>query len=309
MQYDRIESSLESSQIARGFDLILRQVESKRDKYMGSYRRVGEVVLKFETLASKVEKHLNYCVNKVSSLPVREDTASADRDKILGHLKKTLIQFSDYFGENGILARETAPDSSTALSPCNSRQEILVLAYERINCSNRAVVNRAALNGKESWVVTSSCNCTASVQDMPFVDICLPQESEVTAVSLQGGLIPLDLIRGKIEAKGSGGGIRLPCGMGLDDCDGSIEHTVEALSCLIEWEALIKKSAPDKFLKRPPVRFLFDLILLAVEKGGLDVFKDRDQMNWEVTSSSKTHKLAFMDTVIYRISLVDTVNV
>jgi hypothetical protein len=294
---------LESSQIARGFDLILRQVESKRDKYLASYRRVGDVVLKFETLTSKVEKHLSYCLGKLSALSNTEGPVSTDRDKVLGHLKKILAQFTEYFGANGLLIRETAADpGAAAAASTNSRQEQLVLAYESINCSNRAVVNRAALNGKESWVVTSACSGTHDLQEMPFIDICLPQESEVTAVSLQGGLIPSDLLKSKSDSKtgGSSGGIRLPCGMGMDDCDGSIEHTVDALSCLISWETLIKKSAPDKFLKRPPVRFLFDLVMLTVDSAGLDVLSDPEQRNWEVTSSSKTNKLAFMDAVICR---------
>ena len=35
--------------------------------------------------------------------------------------------------------------------------------------------------------------------------------------------------------------------------------TGQALGDVIDWPVIIKKNPPDKFLKRPPVRFLYDL--------------------------------------------------
>jgi hypothetical protein len=91
--------------------------------------------------------------------------------------------------------------------------------------------------------------------------------------------------------------ITLPCGITLSTCDGEPESTAKAMSDVIDWTILLKKNSPEKFLKRPPVRFLFDLFKFVVETipGSLpDSIRSAD---WDTVASSKQGKLDFMNEV------------
>jgi len=92
--------------------------------------------------------------------------------------------------------------------------------------------------------------------------------------------------------------LTLPCGLSWQACDGSIDHTATMLSDIMSWTVLLKKNPPEKFLKRPPVRFLFDLFqhlyqlfpsYLPIEIGAMD---------WETVGASKESKSEFMQVMI-----------
>ena len=296
----RIECSVESSQIARGFELVHRQVESKYEQHLSAYRRLGDVVLRFESLTPNIRLNLSNsiaAVDSVSEDQVRGSDLGVDRNGLVDGLQKVSTELAQYFGDDGILASQR----QSAKSPPDQGQTVTLLdqvvsVYERITCSNRKKVNRAAVGGTESWVITSTSPSSdgVSVDDVPHIELCLPQEVDVSAISIQGGLIPSELQR-QPSTQSPTQAITLPCGLQLKDCDGSMQHTVDALGSVIDWEELIKKSSPEKFLKRPPVRFLFDLINLVAAKGGLNVFTA--EPDWDATSQSKQNKIAFMETV------------
>ena len=59
---------------------------------------------------------------------------------------------------------------------------------------------------------------------------------------------------------------KLACGIDINSCNGDVDSTAAALDEVISWEALLKKHQPQKHLKRPPVRFLFDLVKHIAER-------------------------------------------
>jgi hypothetical protein len=72
----------------------------------------------------------------------------------------------------------------------------------------------------------------------------------------------------------------------------------------MDWEVLLKKNPPDKFLRRPPVRFLFDVFQYVgthVASGLLPAMVG--QAEWDTVSASKQNKVDFMESVrIYSVT-------
>lgn len=94
----------------------------------------------------------------------------------------------------------------------------------------------------------------------------------------------------------------LACGLSLAACTGDTDTTTTALAEVLDWAALLKKNPPDKFLKRPPVRFLFDLFK-ALAEATPTLFPDAVRTtSWEEVAASKQSKLDFMAQVVDLIS-------
>ena len=89
----------------------------------------------------------------------------------------------------------------------------------------------------------------------------------------------------------------LPCGLTLATLEPRQEVTSAALADVLDWSALIKTNPPEKFLKRPPVRFLFDLVKFigANNQGFLE--EPLLSADWAVVGADKNSKLEFMETV------------
>ena len=98
----------------------------------------------------------------------------------------------------------------------------------------------------------------------------------------------------------------LPCGLTLATCDGdNLDLTSAAIADLISWPSLIKKNEPSKFLKRPPVRFLFDLFralhdaTLASSGASQCFLSTATAQEWETgVSVDKQSKVAYMQQII-----------
>jgi hypothetical protein len=91
--------------------------------------------------------------------------------------------------------------------------------------------------------------------------------------------------------------VELPCGISLASLEPRVELTSNALGDVIDWTILLKSSAPEKFLKRPPVRFLFDLIRYIGDTN--DGFLDSTLAfaDWATVGVDKASKILFMDNV------------
>ncbi len=91
--------------------------------------------------------------------------------------------------------------------------------------------------------------------------------------------------------------IKLPCGIGLSDCNGEVDSTISAVGDILDWGILLKKNPPDKFLKRPPVRFLFDLFKHIADQYPGCLPSAIETADWNEVGVSKDSKTAFMDDV------------
>ena len=127
----------------------------------------------------------------------------------------------------------------------------------------------------------------------PFLQVNLRQEVEVVSIILQGGFSPSTILNNLKPAD-----VTLPCGVNIANSTGDVSLTSAALGGVISWTALLKKTPPEKFLQRPPIRFLFDLFVYCAKEFP-DLFPEfLRTAEWSVVSESKKSKLDFMDIMI-----------
>ncbi len=99
--------------------------------------------------------------------------------------------------------------------------------------------------------------------------------------------------------------VRLPSvEFNLLNLTGEPTDTASALSVVMEWSSLLKRQDPLKFLKRPPVRFLFDLFKHLATKVAVRMDDDGvektlfpvqiRESTWEETSKDKASKIQYM---------------
>lgn len=81
--------------------------------------------------------------------------------------------------------------------------------------------------------------------------------------------------------------ITLECGVNLSNCKGEIDLTAQSLGQVIKWPLLLKKTPPEKFLERPPVRFLFDLFVFCAVNSPALFPSSILNADWAVVSASK----------------------
>ena len=309
---------MEVSQVSRGLRLVQKQVHEKHQKYISSSSKMTNVVAVFTQIASKMEFILDANIQKLISTDssVGEDTEQ-EKQSILSEAARNLNELKSYFRSDGLLgkiqanglseSKETRRSSGTqtktsSLASSSPAEESVVQVYERILCSNHATINKAMVGGPESWVISSIASLNES--EMPYIEIILPQPVHLSALTIQGGIAPKEMQPSHQSPphsetpQSSHQKLFLPCGLGLDDCDGSIENTVKLLADVISWETLIKKNSPEKFLARPPVRFLFDLINYVTRVSSLPVYQSPEETSWETVGLSKDTKMAFVDKVL-----------
>jgi hypothetical protein len=127
----------------------------------------------------------------------------------------------------------------------------------------------------------------------PFLQVNLRQQAEVVSIILQGGFSPSAVPNPFKPAD-----ITLTCGVNIANSTGDVSLTSAALGGVISWTALLKKTPPEKFLQRPPIRFLFDLFVYCAKEFP-DLFPESLRTaDWSVVSESKKSKLDFMDIMI-----------
>jgi hypothetical protein len=312
---------LDVSQVSRGLTLVQKQVEDKLQKYSSSSSKMISVVAALSHIANKMELVLTSNLQKLSALDAassthngssqQEELAVEEKQRILIEAKANISDLKSYFSSGGLLEKIQAHGlsgltgiTSETQTSSSAVEEAPIQVYESLKCSNRTTVKRAAIDGPESWVISSLASASApagGANCLPYMEITLPQPVHLATVTIQGGIVPEGMqaqsARQEDTSSGGGGKYVLPCGLGFDDCDGSVEHTVRLLGDVISWESLIKKNPPEKFLVRPPVRFLFDLICYVVRISSLEVYQTKEETSWEVVSATKDSKMEFIGKV------------
>lgn len=80
------------------------------------------------------------------------------------------------------------------------------------------------------------------------------------------------------------------CNLEIATCNEDIATTVAALGTIMDWSVLLKKNSPEKLLKRPPVRFMFDILKTVGDKTGITLFEKEELKSWDYVSQSKENK-------------------
>ena len=316
--FNRNISSLEISQVARGFNLIQKQVQEKHQKNVKISSKIINVVSGFNNIADKMmlilqtnKQRLESIENTQGSVDETERTYAQERQKLLTDVVTLSKELKGFFSASGTLSnlmtqglsgREKKDLGTQTTEVSNQLQESIIQVYENVTCSNRTTIKKAGIDGQESWII-STPSTARNESDIPFIQVSLPEVQYISNLIIQGGMIPQGMQTTKSDSSSASNALNhkkftLPCGYGLDNCNGSIENTIPLLADIISWETLIKKNPPEKFLARPPVKFLFDLINYVVRVSNLPVYQTSEEINWEIVGSTKENKMLFIDKVL-----------
>lgn len=160
----------------------------------------------------------------------------------------------------------------------------------------------------------------ARLQQSAALVLSLPSTQLVSALQLQGGVTASEPIEQNASSaslpampppqQSSGPepltSIIMPCGVSLASVEPRYELTSIALADVLDWTALIKSNQPEKFLKRPPVRFLFDLIRFVGTNNPGFLDEALDAADWAVVGTDKHSKLDFMEKVRFDYPMSDS---
>lgn len=96
----------------------------------------------------------------------------------------------------------------------------------------------------------------------------------------------------------------LPTTLTIDDCEklslelnDSVLLTSILYTNIIQWSGLIKSKSPLQFLKKPPIKFLYDLICF-ISKNYPNLFPPSLSTPWEIVNQSRETKAEFMENLL-----------
>lgn len=179
--------------------------------------------------------------------------------------------------------------------------------------SSNAAAQVIGVDSASSWCVPLSRLAERGAP--PPLVLSLPTAQIVSSLQLQGGQLIGDSLPGvgssaslsslapASAASSAGGGptsisnVTLPCGVNLASIEPKYELTAIALADVFDWTDLIKSNQPEKFLKRPPVRFLFDLIRFVGANNQGFLGEALSEADWAAVGADKASKLDFMEKV------------
>lgn len=211
----------------------------------------------------------------------------------LSKIKKTLINFSSMKKDLGGIALRY----EGALKGLHKEEEVLLMTSNRDasrNNNNKASQLIERMSQCRLHLSSGSRSLSAIITTNEASPDIIPSRTEQCQnVSTPSSLYPPIL---------SASNVTLDCGVNLSNCNGEIDLTAQSLGQVIKWPLLLKKTPPEKFLERPPVRFLFDLFVFCAVNTP-DLFpKSILNADWAVVSSSKQEKILFMDSMLVFLS-------
>ena len=180
--------------------------------------------------------------------------------------------------------------------------------------TNMVSATLIAIDSISSWSSPIPINnLTSQTSSSSSLILCIPPSEIVSSILLQSGFAinnsnndnndiniinkQSSVVSHSNHSKAPLPAVELPCGISLASLEPRVELTSNALGDVIDWTILLKSSAPEKFLKRPPVRFLFDLIRYIGDTN--DGFLDSTLAfaDWATVGVDKASKILFMDNV------------
>lgn len=322
------EQLSETSEITRGFAMLSRQAVQRLTKDRESIDRTRYQLIDFQIMSADLGKLLSLYEAALGSTPTPEgDDADTLAKKIAG-TKATMTRskqgLSNLTEDLMHSLKSTGPPSPTTsstpplfapTSPNKPKQqdEEAVEGFTAegyvpptAKSSGRDVAD-VRLNSRYGWTSSSSDDT-----DSQALTLQLSFARDVSSIGIQSGIFRQIVISNPNTSKASSvpvvtsplAALPLPCGLTISTCNGAIEQTALALADVLDWSALLKKNPPEKFLKRPPVRFLFDLVkyigevVLMQTTAQAKFLPDKlIQADWDAVSASKQSKIDFMQEV------------
>eukprot|EP00605_Chrysophyceae_sp_TOSAG23-4_P001084 GSChrysophyteH1.ASY1.ANO1.1189.1 assembled CDS len=208
----------------------------------------------------------------------------------------------EYSNIEAILESLTRTQASSTRGDDAGAVRLLAAGKCSLCCSSGSAlgseVDSGCLDGKSGWIASPYQTSESNLQ------MKLPRSASVSAVHIQGAWGFLSPRRAETLQRHLSD-VRLPSvEFNLLNLTGEPTDTASALSVVMEWSSLLKRQDPLKFLKRPPVRFLFDLFKHLATKVAVRMDDDGvektlfpvqvRESTWEETSKDKASKIQYM---------------
>eukprot|EP01041_Mallomonas_annulata_P001818 gene1818-3525_t len=308
----------------RGFQLIVKLLQNKKEKIHTDISKTRTDLMTISRTADDILASLHIYdtavkeeVKVITTEDLAIDGGSSSSATVILAIVTATTELKDFINKNlkGDGTTSTSPRGGASKAP----DEILPPSTYQLapipggspssssgtgtgtvrssSATATAAAVTAALGGKDFWPCEVSA---ANKSESSGLQITLKNPKQVNSISLQGAT--LSPITATSTSSSTSNNITLPSGLSLSTCSGDCEVTKTALADVIDWVALIKKNDPLKFLKRPPVKFLFDLIKSVGEAAPGLYPASLSTVKWDSIGESKTGKGDFMTEVLSFVS-------
>lgn len=301
-------------EIVRGIHMISRQSQAKLLSTSSVICTVRSGFVSFDNLGAELNNTLtqyeNAIVAETSEITNKSELSSArgnlSKEMVLQDLRKCKNNIDALTSKLVATKNQSMINGDHSISSSNFRE--LSTSEYSVECSDGAgfiinsngnkVLNNSLVNMQPN---SQHCWVCEKPSSSAFMDYSFVQSYKLHGFRVQGGnvwhaeeaSVSVDCVEPSLVEK-------LPCGLSLDTTNGEdVELTINSLGDVLDWTALLKKNPPEKFLKRPPVRFLFDLFKYVSLPSRTKLVWPVSIQNttWETIADSKQLKLEFMDEV------------
>lgn len=303
------------------FDASVKEVQVEFQSTDNEDPAVAEITNFLHNQAGSISAQVSQCTAALTGLFDMLDQAlrSSQEEQDMTRMASTssLPQGASHYATMVMAATEEIVVENVTIEAFDPS---LIYRPRTVNLPTAASNASAALIGIDSpsnW----SCPLSLLLNDhsspsAPSLLLSLPTAQVLSSLQLQGGQVAVESTSAGAAVSRSASlssiaatpepptgaaallsSVVLPCGVSLASIEPRYELTAIALADVFDWTDLIKSNQPEKFLKRPPVRFLFDLIRFvgANNAGFLD--EELSTADWAVVGADKTSKLDFMEKV------------
>jgi hypothetical protein len=221
--------------------LVATQANAKKCAFEASSDRIEVIAKSFLLMANAI---IDVLLESEKDLrgDHAEQVSSDNQIKIMKEIQQCTRDMRKVFGSNGYVVMTNEHSSF--------QQTTELMDFTVLNNGGERVTH-PAINSTDGWVFLGDADSS------PFLEIQLTQPEMLSGVCVQGGKFPSPLGEGREDEEPCSLGCAprkssthlcfsaLPCGLGVDDCDGSIDKTVLALADIISWEKITKKNSPE----------------------------------------------------------------
>jgi hypothetical protein len=312
-------SHTDKQEIVRGFQLVLKQLVMKQNSIRQQWCDGQVQLCNFKFLIQDLKTVSMSYDNSIKQVNNVDGAASGSvSGKIMEDIKQLLQRINNelmHLDKKSIKPSVATDESQLSYGPIPFGLHGAEYTLQRaMNCDNKDKDREIHTSANKRSIISSS-NCFVFVGDSSPKSLRVKLHEVSSVVSLKVGgckYVSTKIIHGvspdgKLDASPVNmlidkeipilQQIKLPCGIGLLDCNGDIDSTASAIGDILDWSILLKKNPPDKFLRRPPVRFLFDLFKHITEQYPNCLPQQIATADWSTIGLSKESKTEFMDEV------------
>lgn len=309
---EEVVTHADKLEVLRGLTLMTKQLQSKQRKSRESLASSQIQLCNFKPVLKDL-KAVVFMYNNLLNNPNFVDANAGASSNMVQELKKLVQQLEKQIVhvESKEVKLEDSGDNEEGTQNIPSAPLAFTMDNQLDYSSMKAVVsNDGKKDAKKETINSSTCFVNHNDQKKTL-RLKLYESAQLSSIKIggcryQGSKTISSEETEKLITKTSSLAkvgqlsvheVKLPCGIGLPECNGEIETTATCVADILDWTVLLKKNSPDKFLKRPPVRFLFDLFKYIAELYPGYLPSNIHNGDWAVVGVTKESKTEFMEEV------------